>query len=597
MRVSVPVSLGTTGSGRLQLSPWLLVVLLSFYIGVVLNSAVFARRFKELGQVQAGGSWMSDSVFTVLIEVGLVMAFTGLLLSVADLLGKWVFRTLASLLLIISVLASYYMTFFNVVIGYGVVQAVLTTDVDLSKEAVGVGLLLWFLFLAVIPLALWWRYVHELRGSGHRHRYGHGKTWPKRFRYVGGKVLLAGLFAVGCAVFLKSVNADTTQPSTAQPINDQGASQGAASGVGQDIGLASLAAHTYVPSNWVAGMGMSASNAWDNWVAADEKIDPAKQFQYSLNALDDVYLVVVIGESARSTNFGLLGYERPTTPHLVDEKNLVAFKGTSCNTSTKLSLQCMFVRPQGVVDHGLQAPKVLEENVFSVLGKLGFSIELFAMQSEVWFYNSIKSNFYKIREVIAAEPANRGKPVVDSLLEAELAASIANHTKGRHAIVLHTKGSHFSYTSRYPREFARYQPECSGVDGACSKAQLINSYDNSVLYTDTFLHGVMKSLADKKAILIYTSDHGESIDENRHFHATPKPLAPPEQLAVPLLFWASQPYLDAGVAQRQAFHQLQIAAQSHNVTAGHENLFDSMLGCLGVSSQNGGVNPKFNLCN
>lgn len=164
MRVSVPVSLGTTGSGRLQLSPWLLVVLLSFYSGVV--------------------------------------------------------------------------------------QAVLTTDVDLSKEAVGVGLLLWFLFLAVIPLALWWRYVHELRGSGHRH--GHGKTWPKRFRYVGGKVLLAGLFAVGCAVFLKSVNADTTQTSTVQPVNDQGASQGAASGVGQDIGLASLAAHTYVPSNWVA---------------------------------------------------------------------------------------------------------------------------------------------------------------------------------------------------------------------------------------------------------------------------------------------------------------------------------------------------------
>ena len=57
-------------------------------------------------------------------------------------------------------------------------------------------------------------------------------------------------------------------------------------------------------------------------------------------------VVVVIGESARSSNFGLLGYERPTTPLLAAEKNLAAFKATSCNTSTKLSLACMFVRPQ-----------------------------------------------------------------------------------------------------------------------------------------------------------------------------------------------------------------------------------------------------------
>ncbi len=69
-----------------------------------------------------------------------------------------------------------------------------------------------------------------------------------------------------------------------------------------------------------------------------------------------------------------------------------------------------------MIERGLQAPQVLEETVFSVFKKLGFSVELFAMQSEVWFYNSIKPDFYKIREVIAADPANRGKPVLDSIL-------------------------------------------------------------------------------------------------------------------------------------------------------------------------------------
>jgi KDO II ethanolaminephosphotransferase len=551
---------------RILLAPWQVVLLLSSYIGIVLNGAVFVRRYAEFG----------TTFLTLLAELGLVFTFTALLLSLADLSGKWIARTVIILLLVISVLTSYYMTFFNVVIGYGVVQAVLTTDVDLSKEAVGFGLFLWFFTLALIPLLLWWRYVHVRKSKV--------ASWWLRFKQLGGQVGLVLLFAVAFTAIAQFVNAE----------------KNSADAVGQDVGKASIAAHTYVPSNWVAGLGMSASNTWDNWAGKGQKTDPAVQFQYSANSLaDDVVFVVVIGESARSSNFGLLGYERPTTPLLAAEKNLVAFKATSCNTSTKLSLQCMFVRPQSVIERGMQAPQVLEETVFSVFKKLGFSIELFAMQSEVWFYNSIKPDFYKIREVIAADSANRGKPVLDSILVAELEASMAKHPKGHQVIVLHTKGSHFSYASRYPREFARYQPECSGVDGACSKAELINAYDNSVLYTDTFLHSLMRSLSGKKAVLIYTSDHGESIDENRHFHATPKPLAPPEQLDVPLLFWASEPYLNANPANKKAFEQLQQVAKSSKAVktdVGHANLFDSMLGCLGITSNNGGIDAKNNLC-
>ena len=519
----------------------------------------------------------------LLAEIGLVFAFTALLLSLADLsgfLGKWLARILMILLLNISVLASYYMTFFNVVIGYGVVQAVLTTDVDLSKEAVGFGLFLWFFALAVVPLFLWWRYVQICQSRSNNK----SESWRQHLRQVVGKISVVLLFAVVFVAIGQRVNTDASSADV----------------VGQDVGKASLAAHTYVPSNWVAGLGMSASSTWDSWASKDQKTDPAAEFQYAANALtDDVILVVVIGESARSSNFGLLGYDRPTTPFLAQEKNLAAFKATSCNTSTKLSLACMFVRPQAVIERGLQAPQVLEETVFSVFKKLGFSIELFAMQSEVWFYNSIKSDFYKIREVISADSANRGKPVLDSILVTELEAAMAKRPKGRQVIVLHTKGSHFSYASRYPREFARYQPECSGVDGACSKVELINAYDNSVLYTDTFLHSLMQSLSSKKAMLIYTSDHGESIDENRHFHATPKPLAPPEQLDVPLLFWASDTYLNANPVNKKAFEQLQQLAKSSKTAkteVGHVNLFDSMLGCLGITSNNGGINDKYNLC-
>jgi KDO II ethanolaminephosphotransferase len=544
-------------------APWQAVLLLSVYIGIVLNAAIFFRRTADA----------STAHLTILAELGLVFTFTALLISLADLTGKWLARSSIVVLLSISVLASYYMTFFNVVIGYGVVQAVLTTDIDLSKEAVGLGLLIWYVALAVIPLMLWWRYVSVRRNKP--------SSWSSRFKKIGGQVGLILLLAVFFAAIAQHVNTDSNN----------------ADAVGQDVGKASLAAHTYVPSNWVAGLGMSVSDSLDGWMNINQRIDPAEKFQYGINSLpEDVIVVVVIGESARSSSFGLLGYERPTTPLLAAEKNVVAFKATSCNTSTKLSLACMFVRPQAVIESGLLAPKILEETVFSVFKKLDFSVELLAMQSEVWFYNSLNTDTYKIREVIAADSANRGKPVLDSILVTELETSMAKHPKGRQVVVLHTKGSHFSYTSRYPREFAKFQPECSGVDGSCSKQAMLNSYDNSILYTDAFLKSLMTSLAGKKAVLIYTSDHGETIEENRHFHATPKPLAPPEQLAVPLLFWASEPYLNASPVNKKAFEQLQLAAKSPKTTVGHANLFDSMLGCLGITSNNGGINDKYNLC-
>ncbi len=301
---------------RILLAPWQVVLLLSSYIGILLNGAVFLRRYTELG----------TESFSLLAELGLVFTFTALLLSLADLSGKLLARVLIVLLLSISVLASYYMTFFNVVIGYGVVQAVLTTDVDLSKEAVGFGLFLWFMTLAVVPLVLWWRYVHVRKNTV--------ASWWMRFKQVGGQIGLVLLLSAGFVGIAQHVNTSSSATEV----------------VGQDVGKASLAAHTYVPSNWVAGLGMSASSAWDSWTNKDAKVDPAAKFQYSLNALtddaaNDLVVVVVIGESARSSNFGLLGYERPTTPLLAAEKNLAAFKATSCNTSTKLSLACMFVRP------------------------------------------------------------------------------------------------------------------------------------------------------------------------------------------------------------------------------------------------------------
>lgn len=64
------------------------------------------------------------------------------------------------------------MTFLNVVIGYGIIASVMTTDIDLSKEVVGLNFILWLIAVSALPLILIWnnrcRYtlLRQLRTQG-----------------------------------------------------------------------------------------------------------------------------------------------------------------------------------------------------------------------------------------------------------------------------------------------------------------------------------------------------------------------------------------------------------------------------------------------
>lgn len=541
-----------------------LSLLLSLYIGILLNLPIFYRRFDPFLSKSNATDW-----FSAIAEIIASVLLPFFLMRLLSLGGKLFWRVLATAVVLISVAAAYYMAFFNVVIGYGIVASVMTTDMDLSKEVIGFHFVLWMILVSALPLLMIWRnnlrhtLIEQLKTPGHRL-----------------KPLIIMVLSVAL-VWLPIRFFDKLQKTNEEITNIDLPSYGG------------IVAHSYLPSNWLAAVGLFAWTRLDESLDSEELLDPAKKFTYVTPAdIDDTYVVFVIGETTRWDHMGILGYDRDTTPKLSKEKNLVAFRGESCDTATKLSLRCMFVRENGTMDNPGRTLK--EQNVFAVLKELGFTSELFAMQSEVWFYDNINANNFSFREQIGSEKRNQGKAVDDMLLIPELQASLQRYPQGKHLVVLHTKGSHYLYSQRYPRSFARYKPECIGVDDKCSKAQLINAYDNSVLYTDNFLDNVFDQLRDKKAIVFYASDHGESISENMHLHGTPREMAPPEQFRVPMMVWASDKYL-ADSNHKRAFERLQ-AQQRVGTTHRHVELFDSILGCLGYSSPNGGINPANNWC-
>lgn len=551
----------------LALSQSKLSWLLAIYIGFFLNLPVFYRR------VDAFPFFTENPVakyIPLLVESMACVLFTFFLMRLLSLGGRRFFRVVASLLVLISVAASYYMTFFNVVIGYGIIAAVMTTDIDLSKEVIGLFFVLWVVSLSIPPLIVIWKnrlqqtLIEQLRTQGHR------------------RVAVLGLVVSAALVWLPLRYLDRMNTSAEKLSNQDLPSYGG------------VVAHSYLPANWLSAFGLFAYARYDENQDDDELIDPSKQFTYQAPAgIDDTYVVFIIGETTRWDHLGLLGYERDTTPQLAKEKNLLAFRGQSCDTSTKLSMRCMFVREGGTSDNPQRTLR--EKNIFAVMKSLGFTSELFAMQSEVWFYNNIQADNYAFREMIASEKRNEGKAVDDMLLVDEMSQSLMRYPNGKHLVVLHTKGSHYLYSMRYPRSYARYQPECMGVDASCSREQLINAFDNSVLYTDAFIKRVIDQLRDKKALLVYSSDHGESIDDNYHLHGTPRQLAPPEQFRSPVMLWASDQYL-AQPRNQQTFEQLRAQQQQGKVLR-HEEIFDSMLGCLGYTSPDGGIQEKNNWCN
>ena len=539
--------------------------LLALYIGLFMNCAVFFRRFDGYAQeftLLKGVSAAVELVATVLV--------TFFLLRILSLFGRRAWRVLATLVVLFSAAASYYMTFLNVVIGYGIIASVMTTDIDLSKEVVGWGFALWLLAVAMPPLLFIWnnrcRYtlLRQLRTPG------------LRVRSVVA-VVLAGLMVWG-PIRLLDIQQKKVERTTGVDMPSYGG----------------VVANSYLPSNWISALGLYA------WAQVDESSDnrsllnPAKKFTYTAPAdLDDTYVVFIIGETTRWDHMGILGYSRDTTPKLAQEKNLVAFRGESCDTATKLSLRCMFVREGGADENPQRTLK--EQNVFAVLNQLGFKSDLFAMQSEIWFYSNTMTDNIAYREQIGAEPRNRGKNVDDMLLVQEMQRVITPEDNGKRLIILHTKGSHFNYTQRYPRSFARWTPECVGVDGKCTKEELINSFDNSVTYVDHFITSVLDQLRDKKAIVFYASDHGESINEKEHLHGTPRKMAPPEQFRVPMLVWMSDRTL-ADPQKAKMFAQLKKQAEM-KIPHRHQELYDTVMGCLGYTSPDGGINAKNNWCN
>ncbi len=306
----------------------------------------------------------------------------------------------------------------------------------------------------------------------------------------------------------------------------------------------------------------------------------AKQTLPPLPSEKKLLTVIMVGETARAQNFSLYGYHRETNPELKKQDIVTFTDTTSCGTHTAVSVPCMF-SPFTREEYS-SSRFYSSENLMDVLKHAGVKV--------AWYENNTGSKDVANR-IVTVDLQNSGDPRYCDGGECKdqiLVDYLKDHLKdfdGNTTIVLHMTGSHGpAYYRRYPTEFAKFKPECRTSEFSdCKNEEIVNAYDNSILYTDHIISEVidlLKSNEDHFApAMIYMSDHGESLGEGGlYLHAAPYFIAPDEQTHIPFIAWFSPDYaseteLDVNCLKQGSF-----------APASHDNLFHTVLGMMGVKT-------------
>ena len=261
--------------------------------------------------------------------------------------------------------------------------------------------------------------------------------------------------------------------------------------------------------------------------------------------------VLIIGESARRDHFSLYGYERETNP-LTSQDGVTALIAEAAATYTTAGVKA-------ILDH--KPSGKLYEILPNYMNRTGVDV---IWRTSNWGEPPVHiEKYHKARNIKEMYPEADER--YDGILLEGLKDEILAGDKAKTLVILHTNTSHGpTYNKKYPAEFEVFTPVCTTVEMSKADPQeLMNAYDNSILYTDYLIHSVIEMLKDMpqvRSCMLYVSDHGESLGENNlYMHGVPMSIAPREQIEIPFIVWTSDKELEVteeDVTQYHVFHSV-----------------------------------------
>lgn len=520
--------------------PEILILILASYIALGLNQPFWRRLYDAVAP-----STFEDWYFLGAVSLTVVVLVYLILLAVS---WRPVFRIAVLILLPVTAAATYFMSEYGIVIDSNMIRNILETDTHEAGDLLSLKLFAYIGFLGVLPAILFFVVPWTPR------TFMNEAIAKMKFAGVAGLLLVAAMFPVW-GNFLSVFREHRELKMTLTPYNYIAAATSYAQRREQVIASKSLAPY-----------GQDAHRV--------EGI--AARSRKSL-------FVIVVGETARWDHFALNGYSKPTNPELSKVKDLVNYPlAYSCGTDTAESVPCMF---SGLGKSEFTNAKAsARQNLLDILKRTGVDV--------LWRENQAGCKGVCARiptETLTGHKVPTFFPSTenfDDVLVDGLDERIAN-LKNDTVIVLHMMGSHGpAYWKRYPKSYERFKPACKVVQFShCELKDIVNAYDNSIVYTDHVLARLIKVLSGAAshgvdAGMLYVSDHGESLGEHNMFlHGMPYSIAPEAQIHVPMMVW-----LSPSMRESTGINQDCLVKRTSG-RVGHDNLFHSVLGVMDVKTK------------
>lgn len=512
-----------------KIDQWKLIVFISLFLTLVANVAFF-KHVVEVYPLTWNNIGFIISLGILLISVSII------LLS----LFTWSRATKPVLIivLLLSSFVAYFMDSYDVVIDTHMIDNILQTNINESSDLLSFSLVLYILFIGVIPSWIVYRIQIE-------------PSFVKEQIIEKGKLLgmAFGIAVIALLTFNKNYTSFFREH---KPLRY----------------YANPAYYLYSVGHYVQ-KSLSHPYTGLQVIGKDAAIPESD--------VDRELVILVVGEAARWDHFSLNGYSRETNPLLKKEDIINFTQFSSCGTETAVSVPCMFSSLTRDNYDGEKAEHI--ENVLDVIGHAGVNVlwrdnnsdsKGVALRAEYQDFKDPKNN------LMCEEGECRDEGMLIGLDE-----YIKAHPKGDIVIVLHQMGNHGpAYYKRYPKAFEKFTPVCkSNQLEQCTEQEITNAYDNAILYTDHFLSktiNFLKGHDDKfETAMFYVSDHGESLGEKGlYLHGFPYAIAPEAQKHVPAVMWFGKRFEVDKIKLRQK------ASQPLN----HDSYFHTVLNFAEITS-------------
>ena len=429
------------------IGPGPLSAAVALFIVLVLNGTLWSQTYQLIGP-RSAGDWLFLASF-------LVFQLATYLFFLRALAMPFVLKIVVAVMIVIGAAAAHFMAEYGTVIDSNMIRNVLQSDAAEARDLVTPAAVLRVFGFGVLPAALMLMIPVQ---------------WPawKTLLRRNAQMCLAALVVVGgnFAAFSGAYFSVLRENS--------------------EIALTSTPANVVIAGGKLAIHTMRAYSGPITPIGTDARIAPAGERARPL------VTILVIGETARAENFSLFGYGRDTNPGLRKTPDIVAFpQVTSCGTDTGVSVPCIF-SGLGRSNYSLKAFK-RRENMLDLVQRTGLDV--------LWIDNQGGCKGVCARVPTLTVTSSKDARYCgdgechDEILLDKLDERIAAMRNGG-VIVLHMMGSHGpAYYKRVPESFARFQPVCETSQfSKCTREQIVNSYDNTIAYTDHVLSELISLL-------------------------------------------------------------------------------------------------------